>query len=95
METTRATAWKLAGRTGLSVRTPRHYGEIGLLSPLRRTGAGHRLYPAADVARLQQIKSFRHGGFGLEEIRECLDGPGFPLLRVMGCNARSWIGWRR
>jgi DNA-binding transcriptional MerR regulator len=32
---------------------------------------------------LQQIKSLRHLGFGLEEIRDCLDRPDFPLLRVV------------
>lgn len=86
METTRPTAWRvgeLAGRTGLSVRTLHYYDEIGLLSPSRRTGAGHRLYTAADVVRLQQIKSLRHVGFTLEEIRDCLDRPGFPLRRVI------------
>ena len=86
METKRPTAWKvgeLAGRTGLSVRTLHYYDEIGLLSPSRRTEAGHRLYTAADVVRLQQIKSLRHVGFTLEEIRDCLDRPGFDLRRVI------------
>ena len=80
------TAWKvgeLARRTGLSVRTLHYYDEIGLLSPSRRTEAGHRLYTAGDVVRLQQIKSLRHLGFGLKEIRECLDRPDFPLSRVI------------
>ena len=81
-----AATWKvgeLARRTGLSVRTLRYYDEIGLLSPARRTEAGHRLYAAGDVARLQQIKSLRALGFGLEEIRACLQGPGFSALRVV------------
>ena len=65
------------------MRTLRYYDEIGLLSPARRTEAGHRLYAAGDVARLQQIKSLRALGFGLEEIRACLRGPGFSPLRVV------------
>src|SRR6188474_2407863 len=71
--------WKvgeLAARTGLTVRTLHHYDAIGLLSPSGRTGSahgsGHRLYTAADVARLQQILSLRALGFGLEQIGECL-----------------------
>jgi MerR family transcriptional regulator, thiopeptide resistance regulator len=86
MKNLQPTAWKvgeLARRTGLSVRTLHYYDEIGLLSPSRRTEAGHRLYTAGDVVRLQQIKSLRHLGFGLEEIRECLDRPDFPLSRVI------------
>jgi len=86
MKNLQPTAWKvgeLAKRTGLSVRTLHYYDEIGLLSPSRRTEAGHRLYAAHDVVRLQQIKSLRHLGFGLEEIRACLDRPDFPLSRVI------------
>ena len=82
-----AMTWKvgeLAGRTGLSARTLHYYDEIGLLSPSRRTAAGHRLYTAGDVVRLQQIRSLKHLGFGLEEIRDCLDRPeAFPLRRVV------------
>ena len=63
---------ELARRTGLTVRTLHHYDAIGLLRPSGRTdsahGSGHRLYTAADVARLQQILSLKHLGFGLEQI---------------------------
>jgi DNA-binding transcriptional MerR regulator len=85
-EAVRPVAWKvgeLARRTGLSVRTLHYYDEIGLLSPSQRTGSGHRLYTAADVVRLQRIKSLQHLGFTLREIRECLDRPDFPLQRVI------------
>jgi MerR family transcriptional regulator, thiopeptide resistance regulator len=85
-ETREKTAWKvgdLAGRTGLSVRTLHHYDEIGLLSPAGRTGSGHRLYCAEDVLRLQRIRSLRALGFGLEEIREFLEKPGFSVRGVI------------
>lgn len=77
--------WKvgeLARRTGVSVRTLHYYEEVGLLAPSRRTAAGYRLYTARDVARLQQIKSLRHLGFTLEEVRDCLARPDFSPLRV-------------
>src|SRR5918997_4321044 len=81
------TIWKvgeLAERAGLSVRTLHYYDEIGLLSPSQRTEAGHRLYTAGDVVRLQQVKSLKHLGFGLEEIRDSLYRPeDFPLRRVV------------
>jgi DNA-binding transcriptional MerR regulator len=82
--------WKvgeLAERTGLTVRTLHHYDRIGLLSPSGRTssnhGAGHRLYTAADVARLQQILSLKMLGFGLEQIREYLSRGDYDPRRVV------------
>src|SRR5688500_5838791 len=73
----------LARRTGLTVRTLHHYDEIGLLRPSLHTEAGHRLYTAADVARLQQVLSLRQLGFGLEEVKACLDRPGFSPVEVI------------
>jgi len=74
---------ELARRTGLTVRTLHHYDEIGLLKPSLHTAAGHRLYTAADVARLQQVLSLRLLGFSLEQVRDCLDRPGFSPLEVI------------
>jgi DNA-binding transcriptional MerR regulator len=73
----------LARRTGLSVRALHHYDEIGLLSPLRRTCSGHRLYGIEEVRRLQQIVSLRQLGLSLEDIRSCLSRPGFSLGAVL------------
>jgi MerR family transcriptional regulator, thiopeptide resistance regulator len=74
---------ELARRTGLTVRTLHHYDEIGLLRPSVRTEAGHRLYAAGDIARLQQVLSLRQLGFSLEEIGDCLQRPGFSPLEVI------------
>ena len=74
---------ELARRTGLTVRTLHHYDEIDLLKPSLHTEAGYRLYTAADVARLQQVLSLRQLGFALEEVRDCLDRPGFAPLEVI------------
>jgi DNA-binding transcriptional MerR regulator len=75
---------ELARRTGLTVRTLHHYDEIGLLKPSGHTEAGYRLYTVSDVARLQQVLSLRQLGFSLEEVRDCLDRPGFSALEVIG-----------
>ena len=74
----------LARRTGLTIRTLHHYDAIGLLKPSLHTEAGYRLYTAGDVARLQQVLSLRQLGFSLEEVRDCLDRPGFSPLEVIG-----------
>lgn len=68
----------LARRTGLTVRTLRHYDAEGLVVPSARTDAGHRRYGEADVARLQQVVSLRALGLPLAEIRTLLAGPDAP-----------------
>lgn len=78
--------WKigdLAHRTGLSVRMLRHYDEIGLCSPARRSDSGYRLYAEKDLRRLQQIVSLRQLGFSLEEVRSCLDSRRWSPERVI------------
>jgi DNA-binding transcriptional MerR regulator len=78
--------WKvgaLAKRTGVSVRALHHYDELGLLSPSHRSASGYRLYTAADVVRLQQIRSLRMLGFSLEQSREFLDRPDLTPDRVL------------
>ena len=66
----------LAARTGLSVRALRHYDAEGLLCPAARTGAGHRLYSAGDIDRLQRIVSLRALGLSLADVRAALDAAG-------------------
>ena len=46
---------ELARHAGVTVRTLRHYDELGLLTPSERSGGGHRLYGAADVERLYRL----------------------------------------
>jgi DNA-binding transcriptional MerR regulator len=66
---------QVAGFAGVTVRTLHHYDEIGLLSPGRRTGAGHRRYTDADLDRLQRVLFYRELGFPLEEVASLLDDP--------------------
>jgi len=74
---------ELARRTGVSVRALHHYDEVGLLTPSHRTAGGHRLYTEADVARLQQIRSLRELGLGLDDIAKSLEDPALTLRRVV------------
>ena len=77
------TVGELARRTGLTVRTLHHYDSIGLVKPSRRGESNYRLYSAHDISRLQQVCSLRQLGFTLEEIRACLDLPGFSPLELI------------
>jgi DNA-binding transcriptional MerR regulator len=63
---------ELAERTGLSLRTLRHYDEIGLLTPSGRTVGGFRLYTAEDESRLLLIRRMKPLGYSLEEMGELL-----------------------
>jgi DNA-binding transcriptional MerR regulator len=94
-------AWKvgeLAKRTGVTIRLLHHYDEIGLLKPSLHTESGHRLYTTGDVARLQRVLSLRQLGFALEEIRDCLDRPGFSpteVIRLHVARVRDRIAMER
>jgi DNA-binding transcriptional MerR regulator len=70
------TVGELAGIAGVSVRTLHQYDEIGLLRPGSRSRAGYRVYDAAQLDRLEQIRWYRELGFPLEEIAALLDEPG-------------------
>ena len=75
-------SWKvgaLAQATGLTVRALHYYDHIGLLTPSGRTGAGHRVYSAGDVARLYRISLLRRLGFPLGQIASVLDDPQWQL----------------
>ena len=45
----------VAERVGLSLRTIRHYEEVGLVVPSGRSAGGFRLYTDGDVERLEQV----------------------------------------
>ncbi len=59
---------EVAERTALSLRTLRHYDEVGLLTPSARSEGGFRLYTQADVDRLLVIRRMKPLGFTLEEM---------------------------
>ncbi len=63
---------ELADKTGLSLRTIRHYDDVGLLPATARTEGGFRLYSDADVESLLLIKQMKPLGFSLEEMAEIL-----------------------
>jgi len=63
----------VAERTELSIRTLRHYDEVGLVTPAARSTGGFRLYTEQDIARLHTIRRMKPMGFTLEEMRHLLD----------------------
>lgn len=63
---------EVAERTGLSLRTLRHYDEVGLVTPSDRTDAGYRLYTDVDLERILLIRRMKPLGFSLEQMGEVL-----------------------
>ncbi|WJL94478.1 MerR family transcriptional regulator [Microbacterium sp. ET2] len=63
---------ELAERTGLSLRTLRHYDDIGLLTPSGRSEGGFRLYTPDDESRLLLIRRMKPLGYSLEQMGELL-----------------------
>lgn len=63
---------QVAEATGLSLKTIRHYDEMGLVAPSERSPGGFRLYTAADVDRLLVIRRMKPLGFTLEQMRDLL-----------------------
>lgn len=63
---------ELAERTGLSLRTIRHYDEIGLLTPSGRSEGGFRLYTEGDCDRLMLIRRMKPLGYSLEQMGDLL-----------------------
>ena len=59
---------EVATRTELSLRSLRHWDEVGLLSPSARTEGGFRLYTEADVEKILVIRRMKPLGFSLDEM---------------------------
>jgi DNA-binding transcriptional MerR regulator len=64
---------EVAEAVGLSLRTIRHYEEVGLVPPSGRSAGGFRLYTDDDVERLRLVKHMKPLDFSLEEMRELLE----------------------
>lgn len=64
---------EVAEAVSLSLRTIRHYEEVGLVAPSGRSAGGFRLYTDDDVDRLRMVKQMKPLDFSLEETRELLE----------------------
>ena len=60
---------------GVSIRTLRHYDEIGLLKPTKLTEAGYRLYDDKALEKLQEIMFYRELEIPLSDIKIILENP--------------------
>ena len=63
---------EVATRTQLSLRSLRHWEEVGLLTPSGRSVGGFRLYTEDDVDRILAIRRMKPLGFSLEEMKAAM-----------------------
>jgi len=60
---------EVAARTELSLRSLRHWEDVGLLRPSGRSDGGFRLYTPADVEKILVIRRMKPLGFTLDQMR--------------------------
>jgi DNA-binding transcriptional MerR regulator len=62
--------------SGVTVKTLRHYDELGLLKPARvDEESGYRFYTAEQLLTIRRIAGFKEQGLTLEMMRPLLTGP--------------------
>ncbi len=59
---------EVAKRVDLSIRTIRHWEEVGLVTPSARSAGGFRLYSEDDVARIRLLRFMKPLDLSLEEM---------------------------
>ena len=77
------TVKKLAGMSGVSVRTLHFYDEVGLLKPAYLGANGYRFYEEPQLLMLQQILFYRELGFELKQIKRILSRPDFDKVAAL------------
>src|SRR5580658_3666178 len=80
---------------GVSVRTLRHYDELGLLRPAKIDPlTGYRGYTAAQLGQLNRIMALKELGLSLIQARRLMDGVTLDELRGMLILRRAQHGAR-
>ncbi|ACU38227.1 MerR family transcriptional regulator [Actinosynnema pretiosum subsp. pretiosum] len=83
-------AWstrQLAELAGTSLRTVRHYHEVGLLPEPERRANGYKQYGVGHLARLLRVKRLAELGFSLDRIAGMADGEEHPAQALRDLDA--------
>ena len=67
------TIGQLASYAGVTIRTVRHYHQVGLLREPERDRSGYRSYDAGAVVRLIRIRTLADAGVPLARVQDLLD----------------------
>ena len=66
---------ELARLAGVTVRTLRHYHQVGVVAEPERRSNGYREYDVRDLIRVLRIRRLASLGIPLDQMPELLDGP--------------------
>src|SRR5215472_12730694 len=77
------TVRRVAGLSGVSIRTLHFYDEVGLLKPAYISANGYRYYEEPQLLTLQQILFYRKLGFELKEIKSILAQADFEKMSAL------------
>src|SRR5687768_14244000 len=86
---------EVAARTELSLRSLRHWDEVGLLRPSGRSDGGFRLYTEDDVEKILVIRRMKPLGFTLDQMSAAmrdLEALRDPAARQRHAAARARLG---
>ncbi|WP_312652672.1 MerR family transcriptional regulator [Proteiniclasticum sp.] len=86
---------EISKMAGVSSRTLRYYDEIGLLSPLRVSSTGYRIYGQEEVNRLQQILFYREFELPLEKISEIMSRQNYDREKALVEHKEKLIAKRK
>ncbi len=64
---------EVAARTDLSLRSLRHWEDVGLIHPSGRTEGGFRLYTGDDVEKILVIRRMKPLGFSIAEMKVVME----------------------
>lgn len=74
-----------------TVRTLRYYDQIGILKPVMRNSAGHRVYGEKELLKLQQILFYKELDIELKEIKMIIENPKFDLENALKLHRLSLL----
>ena len=63
---------KIAEQAGVTPRTLRYYEQLGLITPSTVSDTGYRYYDDDALAIISRIRSLKHVGLSLEEIKDVI-----------------------
>ncbi|MDT9718235.1 MerR family transcriptional regulator [Paenibacillus sp. ClWae2A] len=85
----RLTVSKFAKLADTTVRTLRHYRQLGILVPSQKNENDHYVYVNEDFKRLHEIQLLQSLGLSLNEIKVCLENPQYSFDEIVRVQEQS------
>ncbi|MDN4602071.1 MerR family transcriptional regulator, partial [Paenibacillus sp. F6_3S_P_1C] len=83
------TVSKFAKLADTTVRTLRHYRQLGILVPSQKNENDHYIYVNEDFKRLHEIQLLQSLGLSLNEIKVCLENPKYSFKEIIRVQEQS------